>query len=397
MSQEKSKKKNLLSYIAITMLAYLMMGFFALITVSVKPLDPLSSAVKNFSFTDIYYEILNEGAAKDTSNLVTIVDMTELYRRSDLAQTMDDIMKFKPKVLGVDVVFDIEGNDFMGNDSLITVACQYDNIVYSMKLLDYKDSEVGFSKEIHSFFGQYTDIHEGFSNMPRGGHYDSMKRVLPLRYRSGGEEKPSLVAHTVSLYTGKDMWSEGKETLDINFSPLEFHVLKPDEVLSHPELIEGHIVLLGAMYDEADSHWTPAGKIAGVKLLAFAAQTLVDKKEVHSLPFMLQLLMSFVLTLFIYILQKQIKNRTGKSEKLFVRFILGSSYVLNICTFLFTSVLLAISFFIFAFTHVSINIAWALASLAFMSTSSNMYDALKNYISAKMSKIRRKGSIEQTK
>lgn len=387
MSEGQSRKKKLGKYLMVTLLAYLMMGFFALITVQVKPLDPLSSAVKNFSFTDIYYEILNESSHKDTSNVVTLVDMTALYRRGDLAKVMDDIMSCKPKVMGVDVVFDQEKDDFAGNDSLITVAALYENIVFGNKLLDDSgDQKVGFTKEIHSFFGNYVTIKEGFTNMPRGGHYDSMKRVLPLRYRSCAKDKPSLIAHAVSVYTGKDMWSEGKADLDINFSPMEFRVLQPDEVLSHPEWIEGHIVLLGAMYEEADSHWTPAGKIAGVKLLAFAAQTLVDKKEVYHLPFILQLAVSILLTLFIYYIQKLFKYRTARSRKLFVRFIVGSSYVLNILTFLFTSILLGICFFIFAFTQVSVNIGWALASLAFMAASSNMYEAISDYVTARIRK-----------
>lgn len=390
MDEKQSRGKTLGKYLAITLLAYLMMGFFALVTVSVKPLDPLSSAIKNFSFTDIYYEVLNESSVKDTSNLVTLVDMTNLYRRGELAKVMDDIMSCKPKVMGVDMVFESEKEDFAGNDSLITVAAQYDNIVFSHKLLDSSgDPKIGFTKEIHSFFNQFVPIKEGFCNMPRGGHYDSMKRVVPLRYRSNGEEKPSLVAHTVSVYTGKEIWKEGKESIDINFSPMEFRVLSPDEVLQHPEWIEGHIVLFGAMYDENDSHWTPAGKIAGVKLLAFAAQTLVDQKEVYHLPFLLQLLVSILLTLFIYSMQKYFKLKTSKSNRLFVRFIVGSSYVLNIITFLLTSVLLGACFFIFALTQVSVNISWALASLAFTSTSANMYGALSDYVEARINK--RKG------
>jgi len=388
----KDKRNDLLRYVAIAVLAYLMMGFFALITLKFKPLDPLSSAVKNFSFTDIYYEILNESANRDTSKVVTIVDMTKLYRRGDLAKVMEDIESCHPKVIGVDVVFDVEKDDFAGNDSLITVASMYDNIVFSMKLLDYKDSEVGFTKEIHSFFGNYTPIKEGFSNMPRGGHYDSMKRILPLRYVSNGEEKPSLIAKTVSEYVGKDLWNEegSKSELSINFSPMTFQVLDPDEVVLHPELIEGRIVLLGAMYEEVDTHWTPAGKIAGVNLLAFAAQTLIDKKEVHQLPFLLQLLSSFILTLLIYSLQKQYTNKTNNSKKLFVRFILGSSYMFNVGMFFFTSILLGICFYIFAYTQVSINIAWALASLAFMSTSSNMLEALTNYVKARIERKKQK-------
>lgn len=75
------------------------------------------------------------------------------------------------------------------------------------------------------------------------------------------------------------------DDVNINFSPTYFHVLSPEEVISHPELIQDIIVLVGAMYEDADCHWTPIGKIAGVELLAYGVQSLLYGKEMHNQPF----------------------------------------------------------------------------------------------------------------
>ena len=136
--------------VIITMLAYLMMGFFALM-LCIKAFDPLSNALKSFSFTDIYYQILSQTAVPDTSHVVTIVDMTKLYRRGDIAQLLEDIEKAGPRVVGVDVVFDVEKDDFDGNDSLIHVAQTYDNIIFSVKFLEFDEKQDQYTKEIHSF------------------------------------------------------------------------------------------------------------------------------------------------------------------------------------------------------------------------------------------------------
>jgi CHASE2 domain-containing sensor protein len=383
------RQSTLAKNIIITVFAFAMLGFITLIAVSVKPLNPLAMAVKNFSFTDIYYSILEETADPDTSMAVTIVDMTQLYRRGQLAQVLEDIQSCDPKAVGVDVAFDVEKDDFAGNDSLIALAAQYPNMVFALKLLDYTDENVGFTTQIHSFLKKYVDFKEGFVNVPRGGQYDGMKRVIPLQVKSNGEYVPSMVTQAVSLYVGDESWKkEGKNDVDINFCPKKFRILQSDEVLDHPELIKDRIVLFGAMYDDSDFHWTPVGKIPGVMLLAYGIQTLLERNEVKTLPSLPLFIISFCLTLLIFSFQMKYRGYMGSSSNLFVRFVIGSTYVVNILTFLFTSVFLGICFLVFYFTQVNINLGWTLASLPFLFTSRNLYEAIVSYIDAKIADSR---------
>lgn len=383
------KQSTLVRNVSITTFAFAMMGFIALIAVSIKPLNPLSMAVKNFSFTDIYYGILNETAEPDTSMAVTIVDMTQLYRRGQLAQVLEDIQSCNPKVVGVDVVFDVEKDDFDGNDSLIAIAAQYPNMIFALKLFNYENDSIGYTTEIHSFFRKYVNFKEGFVNVPRGGQYDGMKRVIPLQANLNGKRVLSMVAQTLSIYVDDDSWEkDGNDDVKINFCPKDFRVLQPDEVLDYPELIEDRIVLLGAMYEDADFHWTPVGKIPGVKLLAYGIQTLLERKEVKTLPSFPLFIISFCFTLLIFSLQLKYRGFMGASKNLFVRFVIGSAYVVNILTFFFTSILLGICFLVFYYTQININLGWTLASLPFLFTSRNLYEAIVLYIDAKIDNSR---------
>lgn len=67
---------------------------------------------------------------------------------------------------------------------------------------------------------------------------------------------------------------------------------------------------------------------------------------------------------------------------MFTKYIVGSVCIMNILTFLFTSVFIGISFLIFCMFHISFNLAWALSVIAFLGVSRNMYTAIKDYVSS---------------
>lgn len=384
-SSEKSRFSVLVQYVIISLLAYVSMGFFALL-LSIKTFNPLSNALMSFSFTDIYYQLYSEVSTPDTSQVVTIVDMTDIFSRGKMASLLEDIEAGQPKVIGVDVVFENEKDDFEGNDSLMTVVSSYDNIVFSVKFLGFSDQEQQYTQERHSFFVDILPIKEGFTNVPRGSLYDVTKRVVPRRATSKGKLHPSLVAGVLTEYTGQDMWHGDEEMIQVNFTPRKFVVLSPDEVRLHPELIHGRIVMLGAMYEDPDTHWTPIGKMAGVELLAYAVVTVLEKKEVYKLPFAMSCILAFLTTMLLVFYLKWFSEKTSNSSNVFVHYIIGSSYVSNILTFLLTSVLLGICFLVFMKTGLSLDLAWPLSSLAFISTGINMYWAIRNYISNKRKK-----------
>lgn len=382
---EKTKRETrqfLLRHICVTFLAVLIMGFFAAITVWAKPLDPIRRAISDFSFTDIYYEIQSSTTPRDTSRIITIVDLTDLTNRADIAQTLRDIEAGHPKVIGVDASFQNEGEDLEANMVLIDAVSEYDNIFFARKMLDWSGNDsIGWTKSISAFFADVVEVKEGTVNMPRT-LYDSMKRRVPLCETYQGQRCPSIVAQLANAYAGKDIIGKRTEDVNINFSPTYFHVLSPEDVKRHPEMIEDQIILFGAMYDDYDCHWTPLGKIAGVELLAYGVQSIVHSKEVRTVTFFPTCIISLFIIFFVQIVQSLYLNKTIASRNMFVKYVIGSTYVLNMLTFLCTSVFIGASFLIFKKCNVSFNLAWALSVIAFLGTSRSMYAAIKDYFAS---------------
>ena len=372
---------RLVKHIAIVLLAAIIAGFFALVALCVKPLDPIRRVVQDFSFTDIYYEIKSENGTEDLSTLITIVDLTKLTNRSDIAQTLIDIESCNPKVVGLDCCFDNVGENFAANDSLIEVAETYDNIVYALKYLNYANDSIGYTLAIHSFFSEFVDITEGTVNMPRK-QYDSMKRKAPLAEKYNGKLHPSLISQVSDIYMGRQSKHDEVVDLAINFTPTRFTVLNPDEVKKNPDLIRDRIVLFGCMFEDSDWHWTPVGKIPGVELLAYGIQTVIYNKDIKTIKGILLILLSFIIVLIVQLVQSYYLNRTSDSKYLFVKFVVGSPYVLGIITFLITALFIGVSFIAFMMYNVSFNLGWAMSVIAFLGTSRKMYDAIKDYILA---------------
>lgn len=165
-------------HVVVTLLAVTIMTLFAIITIKVDYLAPVKRALAGFSFTDVYYQIETEGSDPDTCRYITIVDLTRVTERGQIAKVLRDIEAAHPKVIGMDCVFEGEGEDMEGNNAIVEVAEQYKNIVFAKKLQDWKGDSVGYTKATRSFFADFVDITEGTVNMPRL-LYDNMKRKYP--------------------------------------------------------------------------------------------------------------------------------------------------------------------------------------------------------------------------
>lgn len=391
--------QRLFRHSAITLLAFAIMGFFAAVTVSIKSLNPLTEAVSKFSFTDLYYSILRTGRAPEESRVISIVDIYQFLGRGNYAKLLEDLESMHPKVICVDAVFEgMKPEDMEGDMALAEVVEKYDNIVFSMKMEELHE-EGGLwvsTEQIRSFFTEFTDVKEGFCNMPRGNLYDEMKREIHTSAQvvvpAGDTLKySSMVVETANLYAGCDIIKGSDDVININYSPTHFPKMKPDEVLKHPEWVEGRIVYLGDLHDAVDQHWSPTGeKLPGVEILAYGTQTLLDKKEVINPHIAITCLLSFFWVLLMRCVLSFYSYYTKQSSRLVVKYIVGSSYGHSILVFIFTYGLLYISFVVFSKWNVSLNWGWALSGFAFLGTGENLYDAVNDYVTALIERRRSK-------
>ena len=359
-------------------LAFVVLGIMAFFTFNLSFLNPIKKAVKEFSMTDLYYQILQETGSPATSPLITIVDMTELISRQDLAQALEDIESCGPKVIGVDMVFEGRKEDFVGDSMITAVAARHDNIIWSMKLYDYVDDEQEHMVDVRSFFTEDTEVKEGVTNMQRE-LYGGLKRMMSLGWRLRGELKPSFIVATANEYAGKQIAETSSKQVEINFTPTYFPIIPADSVLQHPELIADHIVLFGAMNEEIDMHYTPLGKIAGIQLLAYSIQTLMKQNDIMEIRGFWFWVITFVLVAITYWFRKQRKEWVDARPRAAQRLLLGFPIVGSIIAFLWMALLMWVAFVLFCGYDISFNLGLTFSAIAFLGTAESSYKSLLNY------------------
>lgn len=366
-------------YFAVTCLAFGIVGIYVLAAFNLKVFNPVAEILEDYSFTDFYYKLLDGAGERDTSRIVTIVDMTELTSRQDLAELLTGIDALHPKAVGVDVVFEGYKEDVLGDTMIAVAARNVRNFVFSYKIIDSMDGET-----VHSFFSPNDSVTEGFTNMPRQ-LYGGMKRSVSIGRDVGGVVQPSFIKKVAEIYAGQEVVPLADKDLSINFSPKYYHVVSCDSIFEHRDLIEDHLVLVGAMKEEGDMHYTPQGKIAGVELLAYAAETMLRQSEIKHASTGVTMVVSFIVVFLSVILLSKYKRFTA-SKKTLGHVILSTSLIRGLLICLWLSLIVWITFILFCRYNYSISLAIAMSAIALIYMAENLYDTVKDTIVFKKKK-----------
>jgi CHASE2 domain-containing sensor protein len=363
---------TLWKYFAVTILAFCLVGVYAMAAFNLKVFNPIAEILDDYSFTDFYYKLQAGAGVQDTSRIVTIVDMTELRKRRDFADLFMEVNALKPKAVGVDVVFEGYKEEDLEGDTLLDMAVkQLQNFVFSYKIIDSMEGET-----VHSFFTPSDSVTEGFTNMPRQ-LYGGMKRSVSIGRDVGGVVQPSFIKRVADIYAGQEVTALADKDLNINFSPKYYRVVPYDSIFENRELIEDHLVLIGAMKEEGDMHYTPQGKIAGVELLAYAAETMLMQSEIKHASTGVTIIVSFFVVFFSVILLSKYKDFTTKKKTL-GHVLLSTSLVRGLLVCGWVSVIVWITFLLFCRYNYSISLVIAMSAIALIYMATNLYDSIKD-------------------
>lgn len=363
---------TLWKYFAVTILAFCLVGVYAMAAFNLKVFNPIAEILDDYSFTDFYYKLQAGAGVQDTSRIVTIVDMTELRKRRDFADLFMEVNALKPKAVGVDVVFEGYKEEDLEGDTLLDMAVkQLQNFVFSYKIIDSMDGET-----VHSFFTPSDSVTEGFTNMPRQ-LYGGMKRSVSIGREVGGVVQPSFIKRVADIYAGQEVTALADKDLNINFSPKYYRVVPYDSIFENRDLIEDHLVLIGAMKEEGDMHYTPQGKIAGVELLAYAAETMLMQSEIKHASTGVTIIVSFFVVFFSVILLSKYKDFTTKKKSL-GHVLLSTSLVRGLLVCGWVSVIVWITFLLFCRYNYSISLVIAMSAIALIYMATNLYDSIKD-------------------
>lgn len=200
-------KRFWLQCLYITVFVFVMMWGLSKITdyKLFNAFDPISQALTDFEMTDYAFSNLRPDPLVDER--IVIVNIGDLPRR-DLAQQINIIRQFGPKVIGVDSFFDCEGRlrdsvncpallDTLGNLLLADAIKQAGNVVLVSKLL--QKTKTALDKEAIGYDSmEFSDIDfrmyakNGFANLVTDADYqDDVKlcRSFVPKYRVNDEEQ----------------------------------------------------------------------------------------------------------------------------------------------------------------------------------------------------------------
>ena len=75
-------------HLIVTLLVLFLGWLLAFASINLTVFNPVKKAFADFSMTDIFYEIQNSSGVKEFNNDIVLVDMTELYDRRKIAQSI---------------------------------------------------------------------------------------------------------------------------------------------------------------------------------------------------------------------------------------------------------------------------------------------------------------------
>ncbi len=367
-----------LKHLATVLIAFAMVGLFAVVTFNLSFMSPIAQALENFSFADLYFQMQVEGNNYQESQTITIVDMTKLRERRKIARLMDEVREQEPKTIGVDILFlghrgDIEG-DFMVEAAASRCA---ENAVFSYTLGEYKDNQ--FHKETHSFFASTMDLNEGFSGFQRD-LYSDIKRTLCLGRPSMGCIRPSFPLMVANQYAEKTIFEAEDRDLFINFTPTHFDIIPYDSVEQYAHLLTDRIVLIGAQDNPEDQHYTPIGKISGVELIAYSIQTLLSRNEMKPVPLAVSLFITFILVLISELLQSAYLGWSNGLDNKWWKAMMSSDVALTVLTFCWL-VILGLLFILFiGTTGYKLSLGWTMSIVVFLDVSRKFIDSTSELI-----------------
>ena len=376
------KNNSFLHHLVAAAIAFGIVAIYALLAFNLKIFNPLVQVLKEYSITDFYYQVIGTNAERDTSRIVSIVDMTELQDRRDIAYALEEVLEQHPKVVGVDILFNGLKPENPEGDSLITaIAANNTSMVFALQYYDDSFDGKQFNQVKQSFFADsIPNLKEGLVNMQLD-KFNGMRKKISIAKTVKGKLRPSMIKVLSDEYAEQEIVPLEDKTININWSPIDFRVIPYDSIADYGEYLTDRIVLFGAMRDKDDTHYTPQGKIPGIKLLAYGVESMVKQTTITVAPWWVDAILSFIavlLTMYLF----EVGDRFAKNRKnAFARIGLKATLAMGILKFLWIAFLMYIGFIIFAKFNISINIALALTAIPFIGPAEDLLKVITNSFS----------------
>lgn len=374
-------------YFFITIMIFLLIGIFTLIPFNCLFLDPISKAINDFDIYDIVYSKLREEQKADTN--IVLVNLGNLSRK-EIAEQIQMINQYKPRVIGIDAIFEEEKDPF-GDSILADVFSSIKNLVLVSKLSDYNEDKDSFDSikfTIAKFNGHAAN---GFANLPNDDELN-FRTIREFRPEAMFKDQKVLAfSSKIIQFSDNSAFSKmierNNETEKINFTGNyeKFYYLDTGQMFAeniNMNFLKDKIVLVGFMglnlntKTFEDIYFSPlndryAGKsfpdMYGVVVHANIISMILTGNYIDGMPLWLSILISLLICYFnvfvIYNLKKKYKDWFGAFSKSYI-------LVLSVLSLLFGVLLLH-------YFNYRLNLTLMLVALVFTSTVVEVY---QNYV-----------------
>jgi len=223
--------KNLHHFFA-TLFVFAVIWILYLIPSNIDFLNPISQAIGDFEITDIVFSKIRKEQPPDTQ--LVIVNIGNLSR-NEIAQQINRINFFNPKVIGVDAFFRNEKNS--GQDSSLEKALANTKNLVMVSELSQLNSKSGFFEKLSGSHPKFLrNATTGFANLiSETGTFRTIRRFLPSIKVSEKQEVSFPVKVSTLFNPGKTekFLSRKNETEIINYRGnfRHFYFLDAEQVL----------------------------------------------------------------------------------------------------------------------------------------------------------------------
>lgn len=273
-----------------------------------------SSKPNDFDFADFYNVVADGRPVREIDDKVIVINM-ENSDRAEFAAILERLQSVSPAAIGIDVLFQ-EPHDPSTDEWLISSLRGLDNVVMAESLLKNPDDDV-FTISDRSFFADTI-----------GGNIEFAASNLPARVASGTvrtfrSEYPTsngpvigfaaAIAQTANHDVAAELQKRDNEQEIINYPSREIKVLSLNELADSLEIVNGKVVLIGAVSKTEDIHPTPTdNNMSGILIHAYAISTILNNNYINRhdswVEWAIACLLCFIITLGFCVIPVSIKG-----------------------------------------------------------------------------------------
>lgn len=380
--------------IMITVIAFMFMFFISEFVPSFSAITP--SSQNNNTLSDILAKIDYQNSKKDTAYNITLVDMTDIYSRREIAELLKKVHSYHPKMIGVDLSFfyhkDSSGS--IEDDSILVQAVKEiaKETVFVFELDEYSSESCSFQSAKHSFFADSVIINEGFSNIKNNLDQKSVS-FYRASEKLGDKKVYSLTAEMLRLCNLLDINED--EEVPIDFSSTVFNTIDATHLTSFD--IEDNFVLIGAAKSNDDIVNTPIGAMSGLLLQAYTLNSMLNKEEIVVVSKFFNILFCLIVCYLLSVAlvwSDRVIDEDNSAKSVFFK---QSSLLPQICSALWLLLIMLFSYIIYRGFNCYVNVFYAIAILAITVETRNLYSGAVAALSLKKGLSIFKKSIYQIK